>query len=53
MNREYIKPITYIVYIEEDAQLMAGSVPDYDGPFNSRELDELEEEFINHEGRFS
>ena len=46
MNREYIKPFTDIVYIEEDAQLMAGSVPDYDGPFNSREYEELEEECI-------
>ncbi len=46
MNREYIKPSTDIVYIEEDAQLMAGSVPDYDGPFNSREYEELEEEYI-------
>jgi hypothetical protein len=46
MNREYIKPFTDIVYIEVDAQLMAGSVPDYDGPFNSREYEELEEEYI-------
>ena len=46
MNRVYIKPSTDIVFIEEYAQLMAGSVPDYNGPFNSREFDELEVEYV-------
>ena len=38
MKKDYIKPSVEVIQADE-CQLLAGSIPEYEGPFNSRTID--------------